>query len=341
MLIRYITAAVLLCFVGGRTTHWLDDDVAEMLHLQDAQRYESFAMLSGADDQFACFKRNRTRANNIARNSGGIYVDARVVAPLLANQVIMFYGDSLLRNQFVSLAAVLWEADTSCLVQLAERTSKVIYCSRYNITVQFAYSWWLLGNSSSGTKVKKILGSGLSETLWETISRTDGQLKPTTVVVSTGLHWFQHVHIRPSYVLNLPLFEQALTRVNAIFKERMKQTRIIWKSVAPHHFEYGEWNTGGRCDRSLPYTEGEVLQRKASAKNHSFRQVSELSTVIRTNALKAGFEYLDTLSESLNRGDALISRSYTDQIDCVHFCVPGAPDVWNKKMIDLIVSKKS
>lgn len=225
-------------------------------------------------------------------------------------------------------------------MQRSEKLSKILKCPKYNITVQFAYSYWLLGNSEPGTNLKKIYRSGLSDTLWSTIS--ESQLKPTIAVISTGHHWLQHI-FRTNITdhrhqdLHLSRFEEGIARVNHLLKRHMNGTRILWKSVAARHYEDGEWDSNGRCDQSLPYSDDDVLHRIAYSENPSFRQTIDLSDVIRRRALQAGFEFIDTLSSSLHRGDAVLSRSHAlPGIDCVHYCVPGAPDVWNKKVFNYI-----
>ncbi|VAI32255.1 unnamed protein product [Triticum turgidum subsp. durum] len=101
------------------------------------------------------------------------------------------------------------------------------------------------------------------------------------------------------------------------------QMKAFLRTMSPRHFVNGDWNTGGSCGNSVPFSNGsEVLQ------DHS----SDLPAERAVNGTQV--KLLDITSTSQLRDEGHISnrtfRAPTGIHDCLHWCLPGIPDMWNE-----------
>lgn len=105
---------------------------------------------------------------------------------------------------------------------------------------------------------------------------------------------------------------------------RHHKMKVFLRTISPRHFVNGDWNTGGTCGNTVPFTNGsEVLQ------DHSIDIPAE-------NAVKGTrVKLLDITAISKLRDEGHISNSSfkkasTGINDCLHWCLPGIPDMWNE-----------
>ncbi|KAH7302477.1 hypothetical protein KP509_23G075000 [Ceratopteris richardii] len=99
------------------------------------------------------------------------------------------------------------------------------------------------------------------------------------------------------------------------------EARIYVRSLSPRHFFEGEWDSGGRCDNNMV-----PVEEKNVAGQIGTDAVAE-------DALKGtNLHLLNITYISLFRDEAHISRYRANQKgqDCLHWCLPGVPDVWNE-----------
>jgi hypothetical protein len=106
--------------------------------------------------------------------------------------------------------------------------------------------------------------------------------------------------------------------------ERHPKMKVFLRTISPRHFVNGDWNTGGTCGNTIPLSNGsEVLQ------DHSIDIPAE-------NAVKGTrVKLLDITAISKLRDEGHISNSSfkkasTGINDCLHWCLPGIPDMWNE-----------
>ncbi|XP_062199182.1 protein trichome birefringence-like 14 isoform X2 [Phragmites australis] len=104
---------------------------------------------------------------------------------------------------------------------------------------------------------------------------------------------------------------------------RHPQKKVFLRTISPRHFVNGDWNTGGTCGKTMPLSNGcEVLQ------DHS-------SDLLAESAVKGTrVKLLDITAISQLRDEGHISNSSfkasTGMHDCLHWCLPGIPDMWNE-----------
>ncbi|CAM0951274.1 unnamed protein product [Alopecurus aequalis] len=104
---------------------------------------------------------------------------------------------------------------------------------------------------------------------------------------------------------------------------RRPQLKAFLRTLSPRHFVNGDWNTGGSCGNTFPFSNGsEVLQ------DHS----SDLPAERAVNGTRV--KLLDITAISQLRDEGHISnrtlRAPTGISDCLHWCLPGIPDMWNE-----------
>ncbi|MCO5586730.1 hypothetical protein L7F22_040672 [Adiantum nelumboides] len=99
------------------------------------------------------------------------------------------------------------------------------------------------------------------------------------------------------------------------------RTQIYMRSLSPRHFFEGEWDSGGRCDNNR------VPVEEKNATSQLGKDPIAEGAVMGTRVHLLNITYI-----SLFRDEAHISkyRPHQKGQDCLHWCLPGVPDVWNE-----------
>lgn len=345
------------------------DIISSTIHVNNFGRYASCPFLSEHNYEFACFLLDPTKGERICSNTRTNIVDMREALPKLTNHSLLFVGDSLVRNQFVSFACLLWEADdtisTSDIDTPSERDPLPhvfsIRSPKYNLEVRQVFVGLILDiqekQLSAGIEhvSKLVLPKYVTELLKGTfkqakIHNSDVPRAPTILMLSTGHHWdlvkYSNESL-PNIRVDQNLFKVAVDRINSrLMHDKLPNQRVIWRGVPPRHYSMGEWNSGGHCDDYLPMNKTK-LNNMLLSNTSSYVTVVFLSKVIEKSVNminnkinSSGFEYLDISTESYLRSDAQIGNTHTGfhgtNADCSHYCVPGVPDAWNTFLIDRI-----
>ncbi|KAJ1405039.1 PMR5 N-terminal domain [Sesbania bispinosa] len=163
------------------------------------------------------------------------------------------------------------------------------------------------------------------------------------LVLNTGHHWnrgklnanrwVMHVNGKPNEdkkiaeipnAKNLTIYNVAKwLDLQLVSHPRLK---AFFRTISPRHFFNGDWNTGGSCDNTIPLTNGsEVIQEGSS------------DPVIEGALKGTKIKILDITAISQLRDEAHMSR-YTirgtlNSSDCLHWCLPGIPDMWNELLV--------
>lgn len=139
--------------------------------------------------------------------------------------------------------------------------------------------------------------------------------------------------------MDMDVLRAGVARANKLLNQFSNRTRIIWREGSARHFSVGEWDSGGKCDRTVSYTAAEIthLIIPAIARDEVFTPMDAItaSVVIQDEATLAGYQFVDILPYSVPRFVGVVNRlrQAKDIADCTHYCVPGASDVWNTVLI--------
>ncbi|KAL5818839.1 hypothetical protein ACOSQ3_022777 [Xanthoceras sorbifolium] len=103
-----------------------------------------------------------------------------------------------------------------------------------------------------------------------------------------------------------------------------RHLKAFFRTISPEHFRNGKWNTGGRCDNTVPLTGGNEVVEDGS-----------MDVAVEGAVKGTGVKILDITGLSDLRDEAHIShyRGHQGGIkinDCLHWCLPGIPDTWNE-----------
>uniref|UniRef100_M1C616 Trichome birefringence-like C-terminal domain-containing protein n=1 Tax=Solanum tuberosum TaxID=4113 RepID=M1C616_SOLTU len=101
------------------------------------------------------------------------------------------------------------------------------------------------------------------------------------------------------------------------------QLKGFFRTISPRHFSNGDWNTGGRCDNTIPLTKGNEVQQEESS-----------DPVIGDAVKGTKVNLLDITAISELRDESHLShyslKASEGINDCLHWCLPGIPDTWNE-----------
>lgn len=124
----------------------------------------------------------------------------------------------------------------------------------------------------------------------------------------------------------------------------------FFRAATPDHFENGEWNTGGYCNRTVPFKEGEVdlIDVDRVMRDIDLEEFNKAFDIGSEKGLN--LRLFDTTHLSLLRPDGHPGpyRAYHPfsgkdknakvQLDCLHWCLPGPIDSWNDLMMEMLLN---
>lgn len=160
------------------------------------------------------------------------------------------------------------------------------------------------------------------------------------VVLNTGHHWNRGkinanrwvMHVNGKPVVNRKLAEIGNAKNFTVYSiarwldsqiASRPQLKGFFRTISPRHFSNGDWNTGGRCDNTIPLTKGNEVQQEESS-----------DPVIGDAVKGTKVKLLDITAISELRDEGHIShyslKASEGINDCLHWCLPGIPDTWNE-----------
>ncbi|KAI3693423.1 hypothetical protein L6452_33258 [Arctium lappa] len=124
----------------------------------------------------------------------------------------------------------------------------------------------------------------------------------------------------------------------------------LLRTTTPDHFENGEWNTGGYCNRTVPFKEGEIELRDIDTIMRDV-ELEEMKAVEAMNPSRKGstLKLFDTTHLSLLRPDGhpgpyrafhpFDGKNTNSEVqnDCLHWCLPGPIDSWNDLLMNILL----
>lgn len=126
---------------------------------------------------------------------------------------------------------------------------------------------------------------------------------------------------------------------------------IFFRTFTPDHFENGEWFSGGTCNRTAPFKEGEVEMKDL---NRMLREIEleEFEKAARQASRNGvNLKLVDFAPLSLLRPDghpgpyrefhpfANKGQNAKVQNDCLHWCLPGPIDSWNDILMEMVINE--
>ncbi|XP_068666134.1 protein trichome birefringence-like 12 isoform X2 [Aristolochia californica] len=281
---------------------------------------------------------------------------------LLRDKNIGFVGDSLNENFLVSFLCILHSADDGARKWKRKGAWRGGYFPKFNVTVAYhravllANYDWQPAKFPGQDGVKGIYRVDVDVPANDWVNIT----KFYDVLVFNSGHWWGDDKFPKEtplvfYEKGKPLIPplkisdglQVVLKNMVSFIEREVPPRTIkfWRTQSPRHFYGGEWNENGSCLFDEPLDESQLdmwFDPKNKGVNKEAREVNRL---IRQALEGTSIKLLDLTHLSEFRADAhpAVWLGKQDAVaiwgqDCMHWCLPGLPDVWVDILSELILN---
>lgn len=124
--------------------------------------------------------------------------------------------------------------------------------------------------------------------------------------------------------------------------ENYNNKLVFLRTFSPAHFENGDWDKGGSCERTKPFKKQEMKLEKYVLDLY-MTQVEEFKEVQKEGEKKGlRFRLLDTTRAMVLRPDGHPNhyghwpQENKTLADCVHWCLPGPVDTWNEFLLHIL-----
>lgn len=283
----------------------------------------------------------------------------------MRNKSWIFVGDSISRNHVQSLLCILSQVEAANEIYHDEEyKSKIWHFPSYNFTLSVIWSPFLV----KAAIFEDINGVSTSETqlYLDTLDeKWTQQFKSFDYVVISGGKWFLKstiywenekvigCHHCPGKNLTELGFEygyrNALQLVLDYTIKNSKNKLILFRTSTPDHFENGEWFSGGTCNRTVPFKDGEVSMGAVDKRLRDI-ELDEFEKAAAIGSEKGvNLKLLDTTHLSLLRPDGhpgpyrqlqpfAKEKKAKVQNDCLHWCLPGPIDSWNDLIMEMVLN---
>ncbi|RAL54196.1 hypothetical protein DM860_004667 [Cuscuta australis] len=281
---------------------------------------------------------------------------------LLKNKSMAFIGDSIMRNHVQSLL---------CILSLEEKANEVYHDDQYksrrwhfpanNFTLSVVWSPYLtkatISEDDEGVSTDIVrLHLDKLDNVWTQ------QFKNFDYAVIAGGKWYTKPAIYyekgeivgchscgvKSNITNVGFYYAYRKALRSALRyilssSNQQKVNVLFRTTTPDHFENGEWDTGGYCNRTVPFREGEVEMGSMDGVMHRI-EVEEFEWALgmgSKNVGVGGMKLFDTTYLSLLRPDGhpgiyRHSHPLAVQNDCLHWCLPGPIDSWNDLMMEML-----
>ncbi|KAM3219868.1 Protein trichome birefringence-like 13 [Capsicum annuum] len=269
------------------------------------------------------------------------------------NKNIGFVGDSLNRNMFVSLFCTLKRVSGDVKKWRPAGADRGFTFLKYNLTISYhrtnllaRYGRWSANANggvleSLGYKEGYRVDVDVPEGTW-----ADAPSFHDILIFNTGHWWWAPSKFDP--VKSPMLFfekgnpvvppvspdsglDMVLKHMISYLNKRIRpRTTVFMRTQSPRHFEGGDWDQGGSCQRSQPLSSQEVEELFSLKNNGTNVEVRLVNQHLYRAFQGTRFHVLDISHVSEFRADAHPSTAGGKKHDdCMHWCLPGLTDIWN------------
>ncbi|KAI3967138.1 hypothetical protein MKW92_006627 [Papaver armeniacum] len=278
--------------------------------------------------------------NAMCNNNIPSFLNATDFLERLRGKKLVFAGDSLNRNMYISMVCIFWNVipDKSRIVRSRGDFTSVY--KDYDCTVAFVWTAFLVNHLGVHTPENETLRLDLID------EASASGYRDADIIVFDSWHWWdggkthnginffqEGNYLYPKMDIN-KAFKKALTTWRKWIDRNIDfdKTQVVFRGFSLTHFAGGRWNTGGGCN----------LETGPIPSNETYVKPSPIQWEILENTLrkmKAHVLYMNISKLTYYRADAhpsVYGKNYTAQErkiaiqDCSHWCLPGVPDTWNE-----------
>ncbi|KAL5160847.1 Protein trichome birefringence-like 25 [Glycine soja] len=281
----------------------------------------------------------------------------------MRNKSMSFIGDSISRNQVQSLLCILSKVEPAVeIYHDKEYRSKIWKFRSHNFTLSVIWTPFLV-KAAIFEDFNGVTSSEIQLYL-DTLDQWTNQYKNFDYVVIGGGKWFLKTaiyhenktvtgcHYCPGKNLTELGFDYAYRRVlQEVFKFFTKSNHkatVLFRTTTPDHFENGEWFSGGYCNRTVPFKEGQIHMIDVDSIMRGI-ELEEFEKAASLGSKRVNLKLLDTTLLSLLRPDGhpgpyrkfqpfAKDKNAKVQNDCLHWCLPGPIDSWNDIILQMLLN---
>ncbi|WJX58890.1 Xylan O-acetyltransferase 1 [Trifolium repens] len=280
---------------------------------------------------------------------------------------LMFVGDSLNRNQWESMVCMVqsvvpsdkktWYKTGSLAILKIEEPGNII------TTVEFYWSPFLVESNSDDPTMHSILDRIIMP---ESIEKHGVNWKDADYLIFNTYIWWMNTFnmkvLRGSFDEGATEYDEvprpvAYERVMRTWSKWVdnnidpNRTKVFFTGTSPLHIKSEDWNNpdGIKCAKETT----PVLNMSTPLNVGTDRRLFVIANNI-TNSMKVPVYFINitTLSEyrkdahtsvyTIRQGKMLTPEQQADPTnyaDCIHWCLPGLPDIWNEFLYTQIISQ--
>ncbi|PUZ36373.1 hypothetical protein GQ55_9G032800 [Panicum hallii var. hallii] len=354
---------------------WVYDDVAYPLYEESACKFMS--------DQSACGKFGRTdlKYQHWKWQPHGCDLprfDAARLLRRLRNKRLAFVGDSLNRNQWISMVCLIDTATPTLHKSMAGGNTSLVSFKihEYNASVDFYWSPLLVESNSDDPVHHRVANRAVRA---GSIARHARRWADADVLVFNSYLWWRRPTMkvlrrgsfeaaanaaaegahRAAYEVtdSLRAFELSIRTWSEWLELHVDRarTQLFFTSMSPTHLYSDEWESGtgaGAGGNHQCYNETEPILAEghrgrdtdpafARAVEAEVARLAERGVVVRVLNVTQLSEHRKDAHPSVHRRQwspptaaeqAVRARDPSSGADCIHWCLPGVPDVWNQML---------
>ncbi|XP_024402139.1 xyloglucan O-acetyltransferase 1 [Physcomitrium patens] len=281
----------------------------------------------------------------------------------MRNRSIVFAGDSIARNQFQSLLCVLSQVeDPRRTFHTQDDKNNAYLFQSFNVSLGIYWSPYLVRMEDKSITWSDNSTDTVTHIYFDELDKNwlNAAVGADILHLSTGQWWYKRAmyfeggkaigcHAWPACFKQIGFampYEKALAY---ILKGSLSipgyHGTTVYRSFGPEHFEHGDWNHGGKCNRTAP---GGVPTSFLTGWMYNI-QVKQFKKVAEEldEAAKGRLRVLRITGLAQIRADGHPNkyRSKDDKKfdsqnlnvvrnDCLHWCLPGPIDTWNDLLVE-------
>ncbi|CAK7343762.1 unnamed protein product [Dovyalis caffra] len=291
--------------------------------------------------------------------------NATVLLERLRNKRLMFVGDSLNRGQWVSMVCLVDSVIPPGLKSMHQHHNNSLYIfktTEYNATIEF---YWapLLVESNSDDPVNHHVDDRTVRV--QGIEKHARHWTNADILVFNSYLWWRRAQMTvlwgsfesPGGIykkVEMPrVYEMALKTWSDWLEVHVNRTktRMFFVSLSPTHQKALEW---GGAEGQNCYNETELILKEGyrgqASCQEMMRVVEKTLDDLKTRGLNVEMINITQLSEYRKEGHPSAYRKQWEPLteeqisnpssyaDCIHWCLPGVPDVWNELLYAYIIN---
>ncbi|CAA0836261.1 Protein trichome birefringence-like 34 [Striga hermonthica] len=289
--------------------------------------------------------------------------NGRAMLEKIRGKRIVFVGDSLNKNQWTSMLCLIepFLGRASSKLVTREGNSHVFRANEYNATIEFYWSPLLVESNCDDPDEHRVNDRIIRI---KSIEKHARQWTNADILVFDSFMWWldptmtilwgsfgSSDAIYKRVEMRLRRYEMAISTWSDWLEININRTKtkLFFTSISPYHLHGERWDVEQNC-----YNETEPVLKDGYwgvATDREMMQAVE-STIEKLEKIGLKVEYLNVtnLSDYRKDGHPSIYRKFRhppsdEQLadpksysDCVHWCLPGVPDVWNHILFSHIMN---